>query len=462
MPVQDAVTLDNWFPDVGQVSVRKGYTEHVSGLGSGAVETLAEYHSGADRHLIASCDGELFNATSAATSLGSGYSNDRWQTVNFNGRLVMVNGQDTPVSYDGSTVSNMSWTGVTSSTLIGVAVAHNRLFFWADDSQSFWYGGLNSISGELTEFNLSRVGRFGGKIIAIFDWTIDSGDGADDKTVILFSSGQAVVYSGTDPGDAINWSLQGIYNVGESVSPRGVVQVGADVRVITSQDYVSFPELLRRGALGGASKVSGALQKAFQAGSSLFGWDAVFFPEGSFVLFNVPTAGGQYVQHVVNTRTGAWCRFRDITSHCWATFDQGIYFGGSGGTVYQFWDGQDDNGSAIEAHGVQAWTNFNSDYRKRVTAYRMVISTNGDLSYSSSIGYDFLIPNTLSPNTISSSGTPWGSPWGSPWSPAATISEYWAAGTGSGVSLAPSIKVSALKSVNWYRTDLRAEIGQYF
>lgn len=460
MPQTDAVVLDNWFPTVGEVSLRKGYTEHVTGLGSGAVETVAEYHSGADRHLIASCDGELFNASTMATSLGTGYSNDRWQTVNFNGRLILVNGQDTPVSYDGSTASNMSWTGVTSSTLIGVAVAHGRLFFWADDSQSFWYGGLNAIAGELVEFDLSGVGKFGGKIVSIFSWTVDAGDGSDDKTVILFSSGQAAVYSGTDPGDIINWSLQGVYDIGEPAAHRGTVQIGSDIRVITSTDYISFPELLSRG-LGQPTKASGAIQKSYAAQSASFGWHAVFFPEGPFALFNVPTANG-YVQHVLNTTTGAWCRFTDIKAHAWTTYNGGIYFGGDAGVIYQFWDDTTDDGAAISGEGLQAWSNYGSDFRKRVTTYKMVLTTEGDLDYSSVIGYDFINPPRLSPQTIESNGTPWGSPWGSPWSPGATVTEYWSLSAGSGVSLAPKVAVSALKAVSWLRTDIRAEIGQFF
>lgn len=460
MSQTDAVVLDNWFPTVGDVVTRKGYTEHVTGLGNGAVETVAEYHSGADRHLIASCDGELFDATTSASSLGSGYSNDRWQTVNFNGLLVMVNGQDTPVSYDGSSVSNMSWSGLTSSTLIGVAVSHNRLFFWADNSQSFWYASVNAISGPLDEFNLSRVARFGGKIVSIFNWTVDTGEGMDDKTVILFSSGQAAIYSGTDPGDSTNWSLQGVYDIGEPAAHRGMVQIGSDVRIITSTDYISFPELLARG-LGKPTKASGALQKAYSAQSESFGWHAVFFPEGPFALFNVPTSSG-YVQHVLNTTTNAWCRFTDIKAHAWTTFDGGIYYGGDSGVIYKFWDGASDNGSAINAEGLQAWSNFGSDFRKRVTTYRIILTTIGDLDYSSSIGYDFINPSALSPQTISSTGTPWGSPWGSPWSPGSTVTEYWNMAVGSGVSVAPKVKVSASKSVSWLRTDMRAEIGQFF
>ena len=186
----DAVVLDNYFPQVGSVEVRKGYTEHVTGLG-GDVETLAEYHSGSTRHLIGCANGNIYNATSAATSLASGLTNNIWSTANFQGVFFMVNGDDDPRDWDGTTLSSTSWsgTGLTITDLTGVAVSKNRLFFWEKDSQDFWYSSANAITGKLNKFQLSMVSGFGGKLIQIINWTRDSGAGMDDWTVFVMSSG---------------------------------------------------------------------------------------------------------------------------------------------------------------------------------------------------------------------------------------------------------------------------------
>ena len=99
MPPTDAIQLDNWFPATGKCEVRDGYVEHSGGMGSGNVETLVEYHAGATRKLIAAANNNLYDATSStASSIGSGFTNNRWQTANFNGKIHLVNGDDAPSS----------------------------------------------------------------------------------------------------------------------------------------------------------------------------------------------------------------------------------------------------------------------------------------------------------------------------------------------------------------------------
>ena len=59
MPPQDAVTLDNWFPGTGKVAVRRGYTQHATGLGSSNVDTIAEYSKGTTKKLLAGANGYI-------------------------------------------------------------------------------------------------------------------------------------------------------------------------------------------------------------------------------------------------------------------------------------------------------------------------------------------------------------------------------------------------------------------
>ena len=75
MPREDATRLDNWFPNVGEVNLRKGFTEHQSPGGTN-VDFLMEYHAGSTRQLIAASNGNLWNATSTPSSLGSGFSDE--------------------------------------------------------------------------------------------------------------------------------------------------------------------------------------------------------------------------------------------------------------------------------------------------------------------------------------------------------------------------------------------------
>ena len=115
----DAVQLDNWFPDAGGCVVRNGYQPYASGLGSVAVSTLATLNVNGVNKFLAACGGKIWDISSSGTpgsALASGFTSDQWQTVGFLSKLFFVNGSDTAQIYDGTTISNASFTGVTLSS----------------------------------------------------------------------------------------------------------------------------------------------------------------------------------------------------------------------------------------------------------------------------------------------------------------------------------------------------------
>lgn len=95
MPPTDAIKLVNWIPRAGYVQSRGGYAIHAAGLG-GPVPTVVPYR-GLTSKLLAAADGEIFDvSTSTPSSLGTGFTSDRWQTANHSTKLIFVNGEDAP------------------------------------------------------------------------------------------------------------------------------------------------------------------------------------------------------------------------------------------------------------------------------------------------------------------------------------------------------------------------------
>lgn len=463
MAPEDAVFLDNWFPGTGSVEIRQGYSSHSSGMGSGNVDTVAEYHAGATRKLIACANGNIYDATtSTASSIGSGFSVNNWQTVNFNGRLFLVNGTDAPQDYDGSTLSSTSWTGsgLTITNLVGVNVFKSRLYFWETNSQDFWYAAAAGITGALTKFPLSRVGQFGGNLVAMGTWTHDGGSGVDDHAVFIMSSGEVIVYQGSDPGDASDWALVGVYRIGVPLGIRGVLKVAGDLIIMTTDDYVSLSEVLVSGQLGSASKLSGAVAEA-SSNAGLFGWQAVIGRKKEMLVFNVPTSTGTFDQHVVNVLTGAGTRFKSIPARCWASYDSDLYFGSTDGSVYKL-TGSTDNGTEITADGRGAWTSFQTPTRKRVTAARPILSAIGGVNYSFGIGSDYQFATNPTVSAFSAGGSPWDtSAWDvTPWGAENVLSVKWIVASANGQTISPRLVISTEQPVSWFRTDYRMEGGK--
>lgn len=466
----DAVTLDNWYPDAGGVLVRNGYQQYCS-VGSAPVQTLAEYDAGDTRHFLAAAGGHIWNITNPASpvSLGSGFTSDKWQTVNFLSRTFFFNGADAPQVYDGSSLAGASFSGVDTGTLSGCWQYQNRLYFWDTSSTGFWYAPLNSISGALNFFDLAAFAPNGGNMMVMSNYTHDGSNGVNDFAVFLLSSGDALVYFGDDPGLLSEWQLTGRFRLAQPVSPRAMTTYGGDAFVTTADDHVPLHTLivaLTAGQLPPRSKVSGAVAKAVALGADLFGWQALFYPKGRRLIYNIPNPDGTFDQHVCNTALPEqpWCRFVGMQAQCFGLFDNNLFFGDSQGTIYQADTGTLDDMGPVQTGAQQAWNRMDSAQRKRVTAVRPIFQTSGALAYTFAIGFDFqplTIPVSVSTSAV---GSPWGvSPWNtSPWSTPNVVNVQWRGGGGSGTSIGWGVNLASTKSTTWFRTDLRLETGNAF
>lgn len=107
MDPRDAIELVNIIPLGEGCRTRPGMAAWADDIGADNVETLVTYHGegkGGTETLICATDGDLKNITdgSSPSDLGTGFTNDRWNTAEFGGRIIFCNGADAVRDYDGS------------------------------------------------------------------------------------------------------------------------------------------------------------------------------------------------------------------------------------------------------------------------------------------------------------------------------------------------------------------------
>ncbi|MGE3526771.1 MAG: hypothetical protein AB7I33_12700 [Gemmatimonadales bacterium] len=477
MAPQFAITLDNWFPQADGIYLRKGYEEHCDV--TDPVGTLYSYHVGADLDLLAFTEEDIIDVTTATPSvLATGFTSAFWSTVTFGRKGVFVNGVDQPQQYDGSAISAATYSGTTDDDFIGVSVFKNRLFFWKDNDQSFWYvTAVDNVTGTVAEFDLAYAFSVSGKIVSIATITFDGGNGVDDQIAIIFSSGQVVIYQGTDPGDAELWSLVGSFQLpGQPVGRRCTCQYGGDVLVMTNQGYFPLSKAITLGNLTSSISISDTINPAIAAlareNPNATFWQAMVYPAGQMLMFNVPASSssgrdGQYDQHVMNTTTGAWARFTGMDASCWVVHGSELYFAGQDdGVVWQGDIGTSDDDEQIVATGRQAFTNAGDPARvKRWNLARPIFQSEGFLPVAMALSVDFgNEPPFAAISSSTGAGSPWDtSPWDtSPWGYGATLQRNWQSISGVGHSASVSVKVSTgTQDVRWYQTQYVYEPGAY-
>ena len=134
MKPHEAIVMNNWFPKTSYVEIRGGYASHATGM-TGNGKTLVVYNglSGTNKLFCSTTSGvyDVSSAGAVGASVAS-RSDGKHQWVNFgdgtNQWLIMVNGADKPLYYDGSSwvevdaASTPALTGLTTTSIIGVFV----------------------------------------------------------------------------------------------------------------------------------------------------------------------------------------------------------------------------------------------------------------------------------------------------------------------------------------------------
>lgn len=455
MGASSAFVLDNWFPESNRVRIRLGSVAYATGLG-GDVQTLIAY-SGATNKLFATANGHIWDITGGGTptSLISGLTSDRWsaqQFTNAGGHWIrMVNGADTPRLYDGTSWTTTAITGITDAKkLLAVTAYRSRLWFIEKDTTNVWYLATSAVSGAASQLDVGGNMKFGGTVAAISTWPMSTQTGLDQSLVVVTTEGEILIYHGSDPSDPSTWMFFGGFKIGSPLGgDRCMLNVGGDIAIMTVDGIIPISKAVQvdRGAIySGAmtAKIAPSwLETVAATGTAASQWQLVSFPKRKMAIVNLPNALGPY-QYVMNTETGAWCRFTGLTASCWATWQDGLYFGSSDGTVYEAETGGNDNGASIDALMVGAWTELGDSLSQKYV--KMVgASTLSDFYSQVFIGvstnYVTSVPQSVTSGAGSVTASYWDSAlWDTSYFAGATFGRQFASPGSVGVAFAPTIR----------------------
>lgn len=495
----DARELLNFWPTAEAVSVRSGYAAHIVPVPVGLqmsfdnddimthddgsimtfdgdaddqgviVETIAPWYgeSGAS-HLVAIVNGSLLAVTTVpGVAIDTTPRNSsKWQWTNYKNRLFLVDGEDPPLDYDGTDLTETAWTGpADTSLLVNVWVYKARLMFAESESASFWYPALaGAVTGDLVEFDLGQFTERGGYLMAGGTYSRDAGDGLDDYLVLVMSTGEVFIYGGVDPGDDL--TMVGRYQVGRPMGRRCLTKIGGDLVILTHSGIIPV-SLILSGDITGVIDVHpvwGKIRPATVDAARLYGatpgWELVHNDDAGVLICSVPIVQNTvYDQHVQNTLTGAWARW-DIAATTWCEFRGKLFFAGADGVVYEMGAAKDDAGTPISARARGSYSYFQDPRRKHAHMSKPVISSSGPLQYTMVLEADYAdsgpLP-ALQALPVSVTGTLWGKgKWGTfKWGSTRQGTLEWVETPAVGRAFSPVLILAAANSdVKWYATDV--------
>lgn len=250
--------------------------------------------------------------------------------------------------------STVQITGVATTALSHVWSFANRLFFVEKDTKTAWYLPVDSIGGAASSFSLAGIFKKGGSLLFGAAWSLDAGDGLDDKCIFVSTEGEVAVYEGTNPGSAADWRKAGVYDITRPLGPKAVMQAGGDLLVATEAGMVPISQAIRNDAAALSMKsVSAKIAPFWQQEASrlaAWNWEVVKWPAKNIMIVSQPgpdTDEGACL--VANLQTGAWSRFTGLQTRCLGFYDDFAFYGNPDGNIYRMESGGSDDGAIYTA-----------------------------------------------------------------------------------------------------------------
>lgn len=350
----NASVLTNWFPTQTGIRIRGGCEKHGIAAGGAAIVRAFRYKFASVEKLFVSTATEIFDMTSPASppatvsATVTGLASGDWsvfQHTNTGGSyLVATNGADSRLLFDGTTWGTTPAITFSDSTTMDQLsygwLFANREFFLKKNSLDAYYLDVSAIGGAAVLFPLGGLMKRGGSLLSGFSWSIESsGSGTTEYCCFMSTEGEVAIYAGTDPSSADTFALQGVYQVPKPLGKSAWLKHGGDVFIATTDGLVPLSQALTRGVDAleqvSASKNIDDLWEA-AALESPTGWIISPWIDEGLVFVSFPSSPSfSDTTFVMNSVTGKWSIVRNWNATCFETLEGGLFFGSSGGNVFQ-------------------------------------------------------------------------------------------------------------------------------
>jgi hypothetical protein len=380
-----AIVMDNWVPTMKGSRLRGGCIRWAELPETTPVISAFEYASGSNHRMYAANATKVYDITVSnditigpPTLIASGRTSGNYvasQMANASGDYLMVvnDAGDPPLRFDGTTweVMDTEITGpvgtpvATGGALTYVCKYRNRYFFIERNSMNAWYLPLNAVQGALAMIPLSGAATKGGKLLFCATWSIDAGDGIDDKLVFCTDLGELLIFTGGDPSSAANWRQEGRYEVSSPMGMNAHIGIGGDMLIATVDGIVPISGAITKDRseleLAAITRNIKPMWRMEVLEKREWAWTMCKWDEygGLFVTWPGGTPGKRWCG-AANLATGAWCRFVGYDATCFAKMRGDMFFGTQDGIVMQADRTGYDDGMPYTAVLVGGWEVFQS------------------------------------------------------------------------------------------------------
>lgn len=500
MEPAEAIFLRNMYPARYGVKVRNGYREFATNVGTGGVRTVLPYVGSepAENRLFACAEDGIYdvtaggNAPTLALAFGtqnveSGYGG--WTSyVTIGGHFEVY--CDEANGYKLYTESSGLWStivagtnpgelnGVNPADLVWPVVFKSRLWFVEKNTASAWYLDVGAVTGDATEFNFGSKFPHGGHLVALYNWTLDGGEGVDDYLVAISSSGDIIIYKGNDPDSADDFFQHGAWYIGQIPAGRRVAGAfGGELYIVSAYGVIPLTRLIsgaliQRDDIYISRKINPLINEQMSFTREELGWEIKLIPGDNLLLISTPKRTGlPYLQFVQSLNTQGWASFTEVPYNTGDVWLDNFYIGDTENRILVY-AGFQDNVDLNNENGVDIAFSVLQTFQeegpvgayKRAQFVRPVFIASAAPAYIAEVRYDYNLSELFgAPSSSTIGGALWDvGLWDiALWSVELATVGPLRGGSGMGRTIAVGIQGNTQAEVVLVRTDLHRDVGGY-
>lgn len=229
--------------------------------------------------------------------------------------------------------------GLDPRDIVFVTTFKGRVWFVERASTRAWFLPPGQIYGTVEVLDISTQFRAGGQLVGLWSWTYDGGAGLDDSLVAISTSGDVVIYQGTDPTSATDFGLKGVWYIGDTPAGRKIVrEVGGDLLLLSRFGILPISRLVVGATADQYTtfKISNLFNQLMLTRAELDGWSMHLHPEDNSLLVVLPDSGSETNQQLAQaqgTPGRGWFRYEDLPIFSAEVWGGQLYFGTKDGRV---------------------------------------------------------------------------------------------------------------------------------
>jgi hypothetical protein len=426
MKPDEAIFMFNMIPSQYGSRVRTGYRAFTDEVDPDGIRTLIPFNGSdsADDRLFACGEAGIYDITAGGVGpwapdiafLSTGVTSGQGIWNNFttiaghfsqycdelNGYYVYTESSTTWAKVAmGGGASEIS--GVDPALFSFVTTFKSRAWFVEKDSARAWYLPVGAIFGAATVFNFGNKFKHGGTLVALYNWTVDGGEGIDDYLVAISSSGDVVVYKGNDPSTATDFLQHGSWYIGPPPAGRRLGgSFGGELYLLSTYGLLPMSKLIsgtlvQQDQIYLTRKITPLIQEQMAFSRTVLGWEVKLIPSEQLLLVSAPKRTGfEFLQFVQSLNTEGWASYQSIPYYTGEVLNGTFYIASSDGIVYTH-EGDLDNVSLDDSTSDQIeWSVLQTfqeagdpGYFKRTHFIRPVFLAEEAPSYVVEARYDY-------------------------------------------------------------------------